>query len=264
MQFLKKNLFLLSLLALLLGGLIYVYFHFSTTMSFLLNNFGNIVAVLSLAAEVLTLFYFKNDKFYLWVQANIFSRLKRTYSKWSLLAFYTTKIKKENINDFIKKIQDGLVQEYQNEIKIQQILVNKLRISLNDELIVTFSLDKEGTAHIIRLETSKITVPSNVYDDQLLDFENFLEKVESYIRPSTKRYSLKLEFPDRNPYLGFLLKHLSDEMIKSLNVSIIVPRQRKVMLEAQKKNVIINAESFTNLATVAKDVFSYAPSLALK
>ena len=261
----KKPIIALSISAVLLLALYYLAMYLKLDLkTLLLDNLDLLLTVSSWLITFLTFYYFKNDRFYLWIHANIISHFKRTHSRWRIDVAYNCEKNLGNYESILGLVKTKTREIYPDKIKIREDLTNKLSLIVDDEYDISVTIEETQDFYKVMLKTSKTRIPSYMYSERFEELADYLEGLETTLRPLEKNYVLFIEFPDKNPYLGLLLKHLPDTLIKSLNISIVLPGDGSVTMEAQKSNVIITSDSFRKVTSTAKDLLSYAPSLAIQ
>lgn len=246
-------------LVLLLGQFYENIFSFLVTNSDIIRatlensiNYGGWITL------VVTLVYYKSDRFYLFVHRHFLRYISNTHSKWQIIAIYDTDYR-DNLFRDLASIVKGI---YKN-ISIDRKSDQHWDLMIQDEF--KLSIRYGASENHLTLTTSKKNVHSKDYDKELGVITKLLEQFEEKISKRVYNYSLIIEFPQRNPYLGLLLKQYGDSEIKQFNLSLILsPYIYNANIQAHEKDVVINTDSILTLQNAANDIFGYSAKIALR
>lgn len=215
---------------------------------------GTILTILGIISGwilfVLEFYYFRNEKFYLWVNRTLLKYFKKTYTTWQLKARYEIE-KYENSQSLFGKIKI-FFENYFKDFKVKTHLENNWRITItvNDEIVYEYLLESDPSEEndTLWLNTLKHKVVSHDYEEELnsitMLLQEFLQELPCI---KTTSYMLTVNFKDNNPYYGFMVKHIPMQRLQTFLLKFRVSNHEDTIISAEKKALTFDSKNILAL-----------------
>ena len=223
----------------------------ATNSGYDIGTYLTIVGILSgWILFFLQIYYFRNEKVYLWVNRALLRYFKKTYTDWQLKARYELE-KCENNQSLFNKIKI-FFENYFKDIKVKTYIESncRIRITVNDEIIYEYLLESDPSEEddILWLNTLKHRVVSHDYEEEL---NNISMLLEAFLRelPSIKTtsYMLTVNFKDNNPYYGFMVRHIPMQRLQTFLLRFRVSNHEDTTISAEKKALTFDSKNILAL-----------------
>ena len=221
-------------------------------------NIGTIIeigiATSSWILFILQSYYFRSERFYLWVNRILLKYFKKTYTDWQLKIRYDIEEDNkfnespiEKIKDFFKKDSIGSVPY---KIRFGQALEDIIEIFIDEKkvFILEYEINQKENKSSLWLKSLKYEVVSWEYDKEIHEVIDFLERFEKELKIKEEPYyEIIITFKNNNPYYGFLVRHLPARKLQSFNLSFELPYDDGTVIFAEKDNVRIDSNRLSML-----------------
>lgn len=218
-----------------------------------------------LVTWVANFYYFRNERFYLLVQRALLY-LRRADTNWLFNVQYYNVAKN---NDKLPWQKEGyaeqialLLKEVLNKpVLIKSHLLNKAVFCIDRLINFTLRYNSEPS---VFLSVDKLLVPAQRYKEYINILSNIFTTLERDLQAKEAIYTMHIEFPNRNPYFGFFIRHIPKSKLNefrcTFNPSITSQRSR---IEVQKNSIAITTDSINNLNILAMDYLSLSKTLII-
>lgn len=207
-------------------------------------------------AVPVALLLYTNKKVYLFVQRHFVLPFRITHSDWSFLYSCITEkptafaVAKQSLRDAFQ------------DIRITTDADNKFVFMEDEKVVYTLEMSEEAEGQRLTFKSSKMTTPSYQYEDKLREIASIATRIDGNSEPEAKpNFSITIEFPNKNPYFGFLIQNLPQEYIKDFKVNISLPHSDSTVM-ASKKEFTVNASNASVLERVVIDYLTFSPNFA--
>jgi hypothetical protein len=199
--------------------------------------------VISIFIFVLNYYYFKNEKFYLFVQKNILLPFKLTSTKWTLYGKFSECNLTATENHF-EKLKQDIVSAFRTvgfDFVIKKNIANAISISVGNEIEYQFDLETLDNNTNISFLTTRFTVASHHYEKTINNLVKLISAFEQTLHPRDKSYQIQLYFEKKNPYFGFFVRHIPQQLVSNFNCTFVRPNDNSTIVKATKDRITIDA-----------------------
>ncbi len=199
---------------------------------------------------------YSNKKVYLFIQRHLVLPFRVTHSYWTFL--YSSTTQKSGAFSSTKKC----LTDFFPDIKIITDVKNRFTFVVDDKITYDLGLAEESDGWRLTFKSSKDTVPSYEYEEKMDSIVKLVTTANSCSEPDSKpNFSITINFPDKNPYFGFLIQNLPKEYIKDFRVNISLP-QGGSNITAGKDELTVNSTNPSDLEKLVVDYLTFSPNFA--
>jgi len=220
------------------------------------THWGSAALIYSIVATVSGIYYSKNEKFYLFVHKYILFWFKDHHSRWKFFNRF------EGVALNRKRAKEVITEELQNkDVKLEESLDNYLKFVEDDEVVYKFNIKQRKDSITIEFRTSKFTVPWSKYGEEISIYTDLFNRLSSRLNPEKSNYQISLYFEKRNPYFGFFIRYLPQEMVRNFTCNFRSNKTDESTISATKNKITINSKKTESLRRNAIDYLTLNDTL---
>lgn len=210
-------------------------------------------------------YFFKSERFYLWVQRQLL-RVTRTDTNWYFQVSYENILESDgkfawDEKNFVKRLANSIEKLVGKQVCIEKELLNCFTLVVDNRIRLKSRYEIDGTGS---LTVTKILVPSHRYDEYMNWLCGVFSIIEREFRAEQVCYRMHIEFPDRNPYFGFFVRHIPAKMLREFHCAFFSSLSEGATIDVNNDEIIIDADSPQKLYRLSKSYLSLSENLVTR
>jgi hypothetical protein len=208
--------------------------------------------------------YLRDERFFLFIQRNLL-RFRRIHTFWRLTVSYEgAGVVDDSGAPLGRQLTERLREVFDARsrgICSWQVGANFSNVIVDDRDRFNFGFEYETRR--AALTSSKMLVPSHLYERSLKELAGTLTEVERVLRPTRSDYRLEISFERQNPYFGFFVRNVPQELVRHFRcVFRTVPLHgAECVIEATESTILLNARDHHTLHEAAGKYLTLSDTL---